>query len=90
MGRPITDLLLSPDSPAPAADVREVLQTRTFRETQVRASDDRRVTVRIMPHLGHDQRIDGALITFLDHTALKRLELGLRQLLGELRARVPG
>lgn len=86
VGRPITDLVLSLDYPALAADVREVLQTLIFRETQVRASDDRWVTVRIMPYQGHDQRIDGVVITFLDNTALKRLELGLRQLLAELRA----
>jgi chemotaxis methyl-accepting protein methylase len=85
VGRPITDLVLSLDYPALAADVRDVLQTLIFREVQVRASDDRWFTVRIMPYQGHDQRIDGVVITFLDNTALKRLELGLRQLLADVR-----
>jgi PAS domain-containing protein len=85
VGRPITDLVLSLEYPALAADVRDVLQTLIFREVQVRASDNRWFTVRIMPYQGHDQRIDGVVITFLDNTALKRLELGLRQLLADLR-----
>jgi two-component system CheB/CheR fusion protein len=89
VGRPITDLVLALDYPALASDVREVLQTLIFREVQVRASDDRWFTVRIMPYQGHDQRIDGVVITFLDTTAMKRLELGLRQLLGDLRDRQP-
>ena len=85
VGRPITDLVLSLEYPALAADVRDVLQTLIFREVQVRASDNRWFTVRIMPYQGHDQRIDGVVITFLDNTALKRLELGMRQLLDDLR-----
>jgi two-component system CheB/CheR fusion protein len=89
VGRPITDLVLALDYPALASDIREVLQTLIFREVQVRASDDRWFTVRIMPYQGHDQRIDGVVITFLDTTAMKRLELGLRQLLGDLRDRQP-
>lgn len=76
-GRPITDLVSTLDYPALAADAAEVLRTLVFHEVQVGASEGRWFTVRIMPYRTQDNRIDGVVITFIDNSTAKTLELAL-------------
>jgi len=78
VGRPITDLASDLHYPELAQDAQEVLRTLAFVEKPVAAHDGRWFTVRIMPYRTLDNRIDGAVITFMDITAAKRLETELR------------
>jgi chemotaxis methyl-accepting protein methylase len=77
--RPITDLATDLNYPDMAADAREVLKTLVFLEKDVVARDGRWFAVRIMPYRTLDNRIDGAVITFVNITAAKTLEAKLRE-----------
>jgi PAS domain-containing protein len=86
VGRPITDIaseLLYPDL---AADVGEVLRTLVFVEKPVNSRDGRWFNARIMPYRTLDNRIDGVVVTFVDITTAKTLEVELRQAREELAA----
>jgi two-component system CheB/CheR fusion protein len=87
VGRPITDIVTTLDYPGLADDTREVLRTLLAVEKQVSARDGRWFTVRIMPYRTHDNRIDGAVITFSDITVAKNLEAELRKARSELEGR---
>ena len=77
-GRPITDLAFELHYPDLAGDAREVLRKLTSVEKQIAARDGRWFTVRVMPYHTLDDRIDGIVITFMDITATKKLEMELR------------
>ncbi len=76
IGRPIGDLRLSIDIPYLEALLREVMETLTVQEREVEARDGRWYSVRVRPYRTADNRIDGAVISFVDIDALKR---GLEQ-----------
>jgi len=78
-GRPITDVTTELDYPNLAEDAREVLRTLVFKETQVSAKDGRWFMVRIMPYRTLENVIEGVVITFVDVTATRRLEVTLRE-----------
>ena len=84
VGRSITDLASDLVYPALGADTREVLRTLVFKETPVETVDGRWFDVRIMPYRTVDNRIEGAVITFVDITTAKKLEAALRQQPGQL------
>ena len=88
VGRPITDLVLALEYAALANDAREVMHTLVYKETQVRSTTDNWYTVRIMPYQTQDKRIDGVVITFIDISVAKRLEIALRKTLDDLRHEV--
>jgi two-component system, chemotaxis family, CheB/CheR fusion protein len=54
------------------------VRTLVFSEKQILTSDGRWYSVRIMPYRTLDDVIDGAVITFVDITATKKLESELR------------
>jgi two-component system CheB/CheR fusion protein len=74
-GRPITDLSCSIDYPQLVQDAIEVQRTLIFHERQMQANDGRWYAVRVMPYRKQDKRIDGVVITFIDISATKRLEI---------------
>jgi two-component system CheB/CheR fusion protein len=79
VNRSITDLasdLIYPELPS---DAQTVLRTLVFKETQVKTTDARWYSARIMPYRTLDNRIDGVVITFADITVAKTLEATLRQ-----------
>ena len=76
VGRPIGDLRLSVEVPGLEALLREVIETLTLQEREVQARDGRWYSVRVRPYRTADNRIDGAVIAFVDIDALKR---GLEQ-----------
>jgi two-component system, chemotaxis family, CheB/CheR fusion protein len=78
VGRPITDIVSDLDYPHLARDAEDVLRTLMFKEIEVTAGASRWYKVRIMPYRTQDNRIDGAVITFTDISAAKRLEASLR------------
>jgi two-component system CheB/CheR fusion protein len=72
VGRPIGDLRLSVDMPDLEAILREVIDTLSIQEREVIARDGRWYSVRIRPYRTVDNRIDGAVISFVDIDAVKR------------------
>ena len=79
IGRPLSDLTTILQYPALQDDAKETLRTLIFSEKQIPTEDDRWFSVRIMPYRRLDNVIDGAVITFVDISATKRLESELRQ-----------
>jgi two-component system, chemotaxis family, CheB/CheR fusion protein len=72
VGRPIGDLRLSVEVPDLEALLGEVIETLTVKEREVEARDGRWYSVRVRPYRTADNRIDGAVISFVDIDALKR------------------
>ena len=79
IGRPLSDLTTSLQYPALPDDAHETLRTLVFSEKQIQSSDQRWFSVRIMPYRRLDNVIDGAVITFVDITATKKIEATLRK-----------
>jgi two-component system CheB/CheR fusion protein len=80
IGRPFTDLVSDLQYPEIESDARQVLKTLAFVESSVATNDDRWFKVRIMPYRTLEDRIDGLVMTFLDITKAKKLELELKEL----------
>ncbi len=78
VGRPLSDIVTDLDYPQLHQDAEEVLRTLSFKETQIKACNDRWFTVRIMPYRTQKNLIDGLVITFIDISATKKLEAQLR------------
>jgi two-component system CheB/CheR fusion protein len=76
VGRPIGDLRLSVEVPDLERLLREVIETLAVQEREVEARDGRWYVVRVRPYRTVDNRIDGAVISFVDIDAIKR---GLEQ-----------
>src|SRR3989441_1309709 len=72
VGRPIGDLRLSVEVPGLEALLREVIETLTVQEREMRGRDGRWYSVRVRPYRTADNKIDGAVISFVDIDALKR------------------
>ncbi len=68
LGRPITHLTQRLAYPAFIDDVRAVIDTLVPVEREAAADDGRRFLTRIVPYRTADDRIDGAVATFLDIT----------------------
>jgi PAS domain-containing protein len=77
VGRPLSDLTTSLQYPELHEDALETLRTLAFSEKQASASDGRWFSVRILPYRRLDNVIDGVVITLVDITATKKLELAL-------------
>lgn len=85
-GRPITDIVTTLTYPNMTQDAREVLRTLVFKENDVPTTDGRWFKVRTMPYRTQENRIDGLVITFVDITASKALEVELSVAKAELAA----
>ena len=77
IGRPFTDMVTDLKYPEIADHALEVLRTLMFKETSIETHDQRWFTVRIMPYRTFDDRIDGLVITFIEITNAKKLEIEL-------------
>jgi two-component system CheB/CheR fusion protein len=80
IGRPFTDQVSELIYPGLATDAFEVLKTLIFIQKQIPTKDGRWFSVRIMPYRTFDDRIDGLVITFINITDLKQLEVKLNEL----------
>jgi signal transduction histidine kinase/ActR/RegA family two-component response regulator len=76
VGRPIGDLRLSVEIPDLEPLLRDVIETLTTQEREVEGRDGHWYSVRIRPYRTADNKIDGAVISFIDVDATKR---GLEQ-----------
>ena len=86
VGRPFTDLVNDLQYPDIANHAREVLRTLVFRETAITTNSGSWFNVRIMPYRTFDDKIDGLVITFIDITVAKKLEIELNKTVELLRA----
>lgn len=77
IGRPFTDQVSDLIYPELANDAREVLKTLIFIQKQIPANDGRWFSIRIMPYRTFDDRIDGLVITFINISDMKKLEVEL-------------
>jgi len=75
IGRPFTDLVSDLIYPQLSADASDVLRTLIFIQKQIATRDGRWFSVRIMPYRTFDDRIDGLVITFINISDLKQLEI---------------
>lgn len=87
INRPFTDLASKLDYPDIAKDAREVLRSLIFRELAVSTFDGRWFNIRIMPYRTQDNHIDGVVITFVNSTKTKMLEISLYKTLSLLQSR---
>lgn len=78
IGRPLSDLTTTLNYPEINADTQVTVRTLASSEREVSTSDSRWFRVRIMPYRTLSDVIQGAVITFVDITAAKQLELKLR------------
>ena len=86
ISRSLLDITHKLDYSALANDVVEVFNTLNKVERQVSSSDSKNYLARIRPYRTIDDRIEGAVLTFVDVTALRQAEENLRA--GEERLRI--
>lgn len=79
VGRPLSDVVSELDYPQLKDDAHAVLRTLVFQEKVITTHDGRWYRVRIMPYRTQENIIDGVVITFIDVTAIKKLEAELRK-----------
>ncbi len=80
IGRPFTDQVSDLVYPELETDALEVLRTLVFIQKQIPAKDGRWFSIRIMPYRTFDDRIDGLVITFINTSDIKQLELTLHEI----------
>lgn len=79
IGRPFTDQTSDLNYPNLAEDALEVLRTLVFIQKQISTKDGRWFSIRIMPYRTFDDRIDGLVITFINISDLKQMEVKLQK-----------
>ena len=79
VGRPITDIQLGVGMPDLPAMLREVIDSMSVREAEVRDKEGRWHLLRLRPYRTMDNRIDGAVLVLLDVDDLKRQQDILRR-----------
>jgi two-component system CheB/CheR fusion protein len=77
VGRPFTDQVSDLIYPELVADANEVLRTLIFIQKTIPTKNGRWFSVRIMPYRTFDDRIDGLVITFINTSDYKQVELKL-------------
>ena len=75
IGRPFTDQVSDLIYPDLTNDAQEVLRTLIFIEKQIPTKDGRWFSIRIMPYRTFDDRIDGLVITFINTSDIKQMEV---------------
>lgn len=79
IGRPFTDQVSDLIYPDLSADAHEVLRTLIFIQKQIPTKDGRWFSIRIMPYRTSDDRIDGLVITFINMSGQKQMEVQLHE-----------
>ena len=84
VGRPIGDLASKLHYDGLVDDAREVLHTLVSKETEVRAGEGATYLLRILPYRTTDNTIEGLVLTFIEVTRLKLLQLERERLVQAL------
>src|SRR6185437_10015928 len=71
VGRPITDIQLNLDTPGLEKMIADTIDSIQTNEVAVRVRDGHRYQLRIRPYRTADNRIDGAVLIFVDIQSLK-------------------
>ena len=79
IGRPFTEIVSNLLYPEIEVHARKVLKTLITIESTITTTDGKWFTVRIMPYRTTDDRIDGLVITFMDITVAKKLEVEIKK-----------
>ena len=79
LGRPIADIKLGVEVPDLEALVLEVIETMSAREREVQDRAGRWYLLRVRPYRTLENKIDGAVILFVDVETLKKAEQALRE-----------
>jgi two-component system CheB/CheR fusion protein len=79
IGRPFTDQVSELIYPEMTDDALEVLRTLVYAQKEIPTNDGRWYSVRIMPYRTFDDRIDGLVITFINISVQKKLEIKLHE-----------
>ncbi len=87
IGRPFTDLANNLEYKQLDKHSRQVLKNLTTIETAITTTEGKWYNIRIMPYRTLDDRIDGLVITFMDITDAKELEMELKKANEELKKR---
>jgi two-component system CheB/CheR fusion protein len=78
IGRPYTDLVNNINYQM-VEDTNKVLKDLTPIVREAKTNSDLWFSIRIMPYRTYDDRIDGLVVTFIDITIAKKLELDLKE-----------
>ena len=80
IGRPVSHIVSNLEGyDSLQRDIREVLDTLAFRETEVRTTAGSWYTMRILPYRTLNNVIEGAVITFVDITSAKRARQAMQE-----------
>ena len=90
IGRSLLDLTSRLDYPQLAEDAAAAFESLKMIEREVRSGDGRRYQVRVLPYRTAENRIDGAVLTFIDITGLRHAEERLSAGEDELRRAMEG
>ncbi len=81
IGRSLSHIVPKMDYHRLPEDAQKVLKTLIPEQVEVRTKDDRWFTMRILPYRTVDNVIDGVVVTFVDITAMKDMEMKFREAL---------
>lgn len=84
IGRPLADLASTLHYDRLVDDAREVLHTLVFKEAEIKTSEGATYLTRILPYRTMENVIDGLVLTFVDITSVKLLQLEQQRLLQTL------
>ncbi len=73
IGRPISHFSFRTRYKNLVADIRYVAETGESRETEIQEADGKHYLVRIQPYIRLDHSLDGAVVSFVNITALRQL-----------------
>jgi two-component system CheB/CheR fusion protein len=79
IGRPFTDQVSDLIYPELASDAHEVLNTLIFKQKQIPTKDGRWFSIRTMPYRTFDDKIEGLVITFINISDHKQIEVKLSE-----------
>ncbi len=74
IGRSLMDITSRVDYPTLAEDAAAAFDSLRIVEREVRSADGKSYSVRVLPYRTAENRIDGAVLTFIDITSLRRAE----------------